>query len=81
MVGQQASPVALPGAFRFRAGPSMGVSNTSRSSALHWAITELRYTWGGCQQEPSDPAHHRDSLMKVLWPGWLGPQHLPLDLD
>lgn len=81
MVGQQASPVALPGAFKFRAGPSMGVSSTSRSSALHWAITELRYTWGGYQQKPSDPGHQRASPMQGLWPGRLWPQHLPLDLD
>lgn len=45
-VGKQASPEALPGAFKSIAGPSMGVSSTSKSSALHWVITELRYTWG-----------------------------------
>lgn len=45
--GRQVSPVAWPGAFRSIAGLSIGVSSTSRSSALHWAITVLRYTWEG----------------------------------
>lgn len=41
--GQQASPVALPGVFRSRAGLSMGVSTTSKFIAFHWAITDSRY--------------------------------------
>lgn len=41
--GLYTSPVALPGAFKSSAGPSMGVSSTSKFIAFHWAITDLRY--------------------------------------
>lgn len=35
--------MALPGVFKSRAGPSMGVSTTSKFIAFHWAITDWRY--------------------------------------